>query len=75
MSRVSEQDYQQGRARRQSGALLGALRLLGRWSAFRRRLSSRRALLRLSEEQLNDIGLSRAQALVEAERPFWTLWR
>ena len=48
MSRVSEQDYQQGRARRQGGALLGALRLLGRWSAFRRRLSSRRALLRLA---------------------------
>jgi len=28
----------------------------------------------LSDEQLRDIGLSRAQARTEVERPFWTLW-
>ncbi|MFG0380227.1 DUF1127 domain-containing protein [Pseudomonas sp. zbq_18] len=55
--------------------LASALMLLGHWRAFSRRLSSRRGLLRLSDEQLRDIGLTRAQALGEAERPFWTLWR
>lgn len=53
----------------------GLLMLLGRWRAFSRRLDSRRELLRLNDEQLRDIGLTRAQALGEAERPFWTLWR
>ncbi|TWC32378.1 uncharacterized protein DUF1127 [Pseudomonas sp. SJZ079] len=44
-----------------------------RWALFWRRLSSRRALLSLTAEQLADIGLSREQALREAWRPFWTL--
>jgi uncharacterized protein YjiS (DUF1127 family) len=44
-----------------------------RWALFWRRLSTRRALLSLTAEQLADIGLSREQALREAWRPFWTL--
>ena len=35
---------------------------------------TRQALRYLSDEQLRDIGLSRAQARTEVERPFWTLW-
>lgn len=32
---------------------------------------SRRALATLTDQQLEDIGLSRAQAETEAARPFW----
>ena len=35
------------------------------------RRRSRRALLRLNDDQLKDIGLSRADAHGEASRPFW----
>jgi uncharacterized protein YjiS (DUF1127 family) len=45
----------------------------GRWRLFWRRLSTRRALLELDEAQLKDVGLTRAQALAEALRPFWRL--
>ncbi|WP_275545700.1 MULTISPECIES: DUF1127 domain-containing protein [unclassified Pseudomonas] len=49
-------------------------RYFGRnWPAFWRRLSTRRALLKLSDQQLRDIGLSRAQAEREASLPFWKL--
>ncbi|WP_457788317.1 DUF1127 domain-containing protein [Pseudomonas sp. PL-6] len=52
----------------------GALRHFGRdWPAFWRRLHTRRALLRLNERQLADIGLSRAEAEREARLPFWRL--
>jgi len=43
------------------------------WQLFCRRLSTRRALLELSDEQLKDVGLTREQARREALRPFWTL--
>jgi uncharacterized protein YjiS (DUF1127 family) len=33
---------------------------------------SRRLLLELTDEQLRDIGVSRADADREAERPFWS---
>ena len=56
------------------GGLGVALVLLGRWRAWRLRLQTRQALRHLSDEQLRDIGLSRAQARTEVERPFWTLW-
>lgn len=56
------------------GGLGVALVLFGRWRAWRRRLQTRQALRHLSDEQLRDIGLSRAQARTEVERPFWTLW-
>lgn len=49
-------------------------RYFGRdWPAFWRRLSTRRMLLKLSDQHLRDIGLTRAQAEREASRPFWTL--
>lgn len=44
-----------------------------RWNAFWLRLTTRRALLRLTDEQLKDIGLSREQAQREALLPFWKL--
>lgn len=47
--------------------------LSGRWQLFYRRLSTRRALLELSEVQLKDVGLTHEQAHREALRPFWTL--
>lgn len=46
---------------------------LSRWAAFWRRLTTRRALLTLTDAQLADIGLTRAEANHEALRPFWTL--
>ena len=39
-----------------------------RWREVRRQ---RRALLTLSDELLKDIGISRADAMQEAGRPFW----
>ena len=33
--------------------------------------AGRRALLEMSDEQLKDIGLSRADVHFEADRPFW----
>jgi len=47
--------------------------LTGRWQRFMRRLTTRRALLRLNDTQLEDIGLSREQAEREATLPFWKL--
>ena len=44
-----------------------------RWQLFWRRLTTRRALLTLTDAQLRDIGLTRGEANREALRPFWTL--
>jgi len=44
-----------------------------RWRCFILRLTTRRALLELSDAQLRDIGLSREQAQREARLPFWKL--
>ncbi|PTQ68848.1 DUF1127 domain-containing protein [Pseudomonas sp. GV071] len=46
---------------------------MSRWAAFWRRLTTRRALLNLTDVQLTDIGITRAEANHEALRPFWTL--
>ncbi|EJO94769.1 hypothetical protein A471_06721 [Ectopseudomonas mendocina DLHK] len=43
------------------------------WPSFWRRLRTRRALLRLSDQALADVGLTRAQAEREARLPFWQL--
>ena len=43
------------------------------WPAFWRRLSTRRMLLKLNDQQLRDIGLTRGQAEREANLPFWKL--
>jgi len=42
--------------------------LLHEW---RRRSAERRALLTLDERDLHDIGITRADALWEAQKPFW----
>ncbi|EZH82998.1 hypothetical protein AU05_04240 [Ectopseudomonas composti] len=50
------------------------VRYFGRdWPAFWRRLNTRRVLLKLNDQQLRDIGLSRVQAEREASLPFWKL--
>jgi len=36
---------------------------------------TRKALIRLSDEQLKDVGLSRKQAQNEASKPFWLVRR
>ncbi len=41
---------------------------LGEW---RRRLRDRRALAVMSDRSLRDIGLTRYDALYEADKPFW----
>jgi uncharacterized protein YjiS (DUF1127 family) len=45
----------------------------GRWRLLRRQLTTRRVLLELDASQLQDIGLTAAQARAEATRPWWTL--
>jgi len=52
----------------------GEVRYFGRdWPAFWRRLNTRGMLRKLTDQQLRDIGLSRAQAEREARLPFWKL--
>lgn len=46
---------------------------LSRWDLFWHRLHTRKALLRLTPEQLKDIGLTREQALEEGLKPFWRI--
>ena len=46
---------------------------ISRWALFWRRLATRQALLRLTDEQLCDIGLTRDEANREAHHPFWML--
>jgi uncharacterized protein YjiS (DUF1127 family) len=41
------------------------------WREWRRRVHDRRELAGLSDEMLHDIGISRAEALYLANRPFW----
>ena len=54
-----------------SGLLAALGRLLDRLFAWQDRAAQRAALARMDERMLKDIGLSRAQALEEAHRPFW----
>ncbi|WPN98156.1 DUF1127 domain-containing protein [Pseudomonas sp. MUP55] len=42
-----------------------------RWSLFRRRRHTRKALLTLTREQLLDVGLTAEQARHEGLKPFW----
>jgi len=50
---------------------LAPARLGDRWNRFWMRLHTRRQLLELDDHALRDVGLSRAQALEEALKPFW----
>ncbi|WP_375138186.1 DUF1127 domain-containing protein [Stutzerimonas azotifigens] len=45
------------------------------WARFRLRQQTRRALLRMTDDQLKDVGLTRQQAEREATLPFWQLLR
>lgn len=45
---------------------------IGQVSLWWARASQRRQLAGLSAEQLDDIGISRAAALEEAAKPFWS---
>ncbi|WP_339409645.1 DUF1127 domain-containing protein [Pseudomonas sp. EA_35y_Pfl2_R5] len=65
-----QQEAAGGHLYAQMGAAKPAVR---RWNAFWLRLSTRRALLTLTDEQLKDVGLSREQARREAFLPFWKL--
>ena len=50
--------------------LSGAFRTVLWWAQV---ANQRKALLTLSDDQLNDIGLSRADAVREARRHFWNV--
>jgi len=57
--------------RAMTGISAVTLRLLATLSAWQERANSRRELLRLDSRALNDIGISRADAEHEADKPFW----
>ena len=40
---------------------------------WRHRSQTRRSLKTLSDQHLSDIGVSRAEAVVEADKPFWRI--
>jgi len=46
-------------------------RLTATLATWRRRTRERRELVRMSELELHDFGVSRSQALAEADKPFW----
>lgn len=51
-----------------TGIVTGAFDLLAVWNERRRQ---RRALMRLPDHLLSDIGVNRLEAGQEAEKPFW----
>lgn len=58
--------------RARTGTTAGTLtQLIERYYTWRERARSRRDLMRLSEHQLHDIGLSRHDAETEWQKPFW----
>jgi uncharacterized protein YjiS (DUF1127 family) len=50
-------------------------RVIATFRLWRQNARSRHELLRLSERELKDIGLTRYEALYEANRPFWDCGR
>jgi uncharacterized protein YjiS (DUF1127 family) len=52
-------------------ALAGRKALLGHIVEWQKRAAGRRQLMRLTECDLHDIGISRSQAEAEASKPFW----
>ncbi|VXC46930.1 conserved hypothetical protein [Pseudomonas sp. 8Z] len=57
----------------QSQSGVAPARIARDWSTFWRRLRTRRPLLNMSDEDLADVGLTRAQAEREARMPFWKM--
>jgi uncharacterized protein YjiS (DUF1127 family) len=45
--------------------------IAAQFGEWRRRLRDRRALAAMSDRSLRDIGLTRYDAAVEADKPFW----
>lgn len=55
-----------------SGRFVRVIRSFGRWiDHLIERRRSRMALLEMTDDQLNDINVSRIEARLEASRPFW----
>ena len=50
-------------------------RVIATFRLWRQNARSRHELLRLNERELRDIGLTRCEALYEANRPFWDCGR
>lgn len=74
MNGLSRTDFAGASSRPRSVGKQAELRHFGRdWPAFWRRLGTRRALHELDDQQLRDIGLTRAEAEREANLPFWKL--
>lgn len=46
--------------------------ILQLFALYQHRIKTRQALLQLNSDQLDDIGLTREQAIDEASRPFWS---
>jgi uncharacterized protein YjiS (DUF1127 family) len=72
-----EQDWVEGRGAAASGRMIGAgivdlwfafQRLLGIWEA---RVRERGYLLSMDDRELHDLRLTRAEAVDEANKPFW----
>jgi uncharacterized protein YjiS (DUF1127 family) len=53
------------------GAKLSCPPNLNRWALYRHRWMSRNTLLKLTTEQLHDIGITTEQARAEGLKPFW----
>jgi uncharacterized protein YjiS (DUF1127 family) len=51
--------------------LAGRKALLSRIAEWQRRAAGRRQLMKMTDYELHDIGVSRNQAVVEANKPFW----
>ncbi len=69
---LHSQELAAGQEKELQGAMLpSAPTGLSRWGLFRHRFHTRKALLKLTPEQLRDIGLSRQQARAEGLKPFW----
>ena len=56
---------------RQTRRHAGRSRLLATLLLWQERAAQRRALLALEPHELEDIGVTRAEALSEAAKPFW----
>jgi uncharacterized protein YjiS (DUF1127 family) len=52
-------------------ALAGRKALMSLIVEWQKRAAGRRQLIRLTERDLHDIGISRSQAEAEANKPFW----
>jgi uncharacterized protein YjiS (DUF1127 family) len=46
-------------------------RLVRTFTLWRARAQERRALAAMTDRELRDVGISRGEALAEAQKPFW----